>query len=296
MSGDNRCDDLDLLALADGLLDADPGRKAAVEAVLRDYRAQTEALRTAYGGRIAEPVPERLRAVLERGDRTRPGPLLRIAAGLALALSAGLGGWLIGQSGQGAAERALVDQSYRQFAADAPDGPGDTITPAATEQRPLGRLEDEVSIRLRAPDLSSERFALVDKRAHRDGDAQIVRLDYAAPDGRAFSPCIAPRWENRATPISDSERDGVVLDYWHDGPLASSIATRLPRAEARQIAEAVRRAMHEAMTAPRPLLQPDFRTPDDPGRGVVADTLGAPIGTERPVQASDAARGEVRPN
>jgi len=100
----------------------------------------------------------------------------------------------------------------------------------------------------------------------------------------------------RRSGLVESERDGVALAYWHDGPLASSIATRLPRAEARQIAEAVRRAMHEAMTAPRPLLQPDFRTPDDPGRGVVADTLGAPIGTERPVQASDAARGEVRPN
>ncbi len=279
-------DDLDLLALADGLLETDPVRRAEVEAAiaaspaefarLRDYRAQTQALRSAYGGRISEPVPERLQAALEGGDGGHWRPLLRIAAGVAL--------------------RALVDQSYRQFAARAPDEPGDAITLAATGQRPLGWLEDDVSIRLRAPDLSSERFALVDKQAHRDGDEQIIRLDYAAPDGRAFSLFIAPRWEDRAAPIREAERDGVALAYWHDGPLASSIATRLPKAEAREIAQAVRRAMKRELIAPPPLLQPRFRPLDEPGRGVIADTLGVPMETDRPAKAQAASGGTVKPN
>jgi anti-sigma factor RsiW len=299
-------DDLDLLALADGLLETDPVRRAEVEAAiaaspaefarLRDYRAQTQALRSAYGGRISEPVPERLQAALEGGDGGHWRPLLRIAAGVALVVAAGLGGWIVGQADRGDAGRALVDQSYRQFAARAPDEPGDAITLAATGQRPLGWLEDDVSIRLRAPDLSSERFALVDKQAHRDGDEQIIRLDYAAPDGRAFSLFIAPRWEDRAAPIREAERDGVALAYWHDGPLASSIATRLPKAEAREIAQAVRRAMKRELIAPPPLLQPRFRPLDEPGRGVIADTLGVPMETDRPAKAQAASGGTVKPN
>ena len=70
---------IDLMAYADGLLDADPERKAEVETYLRqhpeedarvrDYAAQNDAIRRLYRPVLSAPVPERLRAALD--DRCR---------------------------------------------------------------------------------------------------------------------------------------------------------------------------------------------------------------------------------
>src|SRR3546814_15160631 len=100
--------EIDLLAYADGLLDDDPGRKAEVEnylqarpveaSRLRDYTQQNEEIRKLYGLAMAEPVPDRLHAVLFR----RPGRILHHAARAALAASllmaAGFAGWAVGKN------------------------------------------------------------------------------------------------------------------------------------------------------------------------------------------------------
>lgn len=275
-------DELDLLALADGLLDQDPVRKAEIEAMLenapasrervRAFKVQTRALRAAYAGRLDEPVPERLRAVLER----RPGwwgrAGLRAAAALLLVALAGLGGWAIGQGDdpEGWSVSTLIDQSYAQYAATgAGEPPFAAVGTAVTEARPLGWLAEEVSIKLKTPDLSSEGYALVGKQAVAIGGDQIVRLDYVSPEGESFSLFIAPRWESRPAEIAQAERGGVSLSYWFDGPLASAVVTRIPAADARALAEAVRRAMHAETTAPT-LLEPDF-APGYGRDGVLAD-------------------------
>lgn len=73
---------------------------------------------------------------------------------------------------------------------------------------------------------------------------------YAAGDGRFFSLFLAPRWEERQAGIAQAERDGVSMAYWLDGPLASTVVTRMPPAETRQLAKAVREAMHANGDAP----------------------------------------------
>jgi len=138
---------------------------------------------------------------------------------------------------------------------------------------PAIRLIDEnVAIRLSLPDLSSKGFRLVEKRGLRRSGKQIIALDYVSADGRSFSLFLAPRWANRPGPIVEDERNGVTLTYWHEGPLASSIATDLPRAEARQVAQTVRRAMRDETTASPPSLRPDLRLDRSPPGGIMADS------------------------
>lgn len=285
MTRPHRIDEMDLLALADGMLDAEPARKSEIEARiatapgeaarLADYRAQTDALRAAYGAKLAEPVPERLRAVLEGDRRARPVPFVKIAASAMLAITAGLGGWQLGRSNDDGAEQAMLDASFRQFVSHRP---GEGVEAAAGAQpargqRALGWFEDEMAIRLHAPDLSGEDFALVDKRALPRGDERLVQLDYAAPDGRSFSLFLAPRWQERPGAIAETEREGVTLAYWNNGPLATSIATHLSRGEARDIAEAVRAAMRDDAATPPATLEPEYRAPAEAERGILADSL-----------------------
>lgn len=299
-------DDLDLLALADGMLDADPARKAELEkqiaesstdaARLADYRAQTEALRMAYGAKLAEPVPDRLRNALE-SDRPAARPVMKIAVSVLLAITAGLGGWQVGRTGEDGAQQAMIDASYSRFVMNNPDSGLEASAGVQTggDRPTLGWLEDEMAIRLHAPDLSAEDFELVDKRALPEGDERLVQLDYAAPDGRTFSLFLAPRWQERPGAIAETERDGVTLAYWNNGPLATSIATRLSQRETRQIAEAVRKAMRDEVTTPPATLEPDYRAPSEAQPGILADSLDLRQDPDVPAEAAGPG-APVRPN
>lgn len=276
-------DELDLLALADGGFDDDPARKAELEAAvarcplaaarLADYRAQTAALRAAYAGTLAEPVPERLYAALDGVDRRQARATMQRAAAGFLIVAAGMGGWLIGSDDTDPLRQALMDESYRQFQLHEPNQATAAATVAAESD--INWADDGVAMRLSAPDLSSEGFTLVENRGVRIGKDQIVALEYVSQDGHAFSLFIAPRWSDRPGPIIERERDGVALAYWHDGPLASSIATTLPQDQARDLARTVRNAMRDDTEAPPAVLEPDLRLLRNPAAGIMADTLEA---------------------
>lgn len=314
MTDAKRVNELDLLAYADGLLDDDPGRKATVEETLRAdpaamaraeaFRQQSEALRAAYGWRLAEPVPERLTAMLERPASVRHGTALRVAAVVLLTVGAGTTGWMLGQGDEdeGWSAATLIERSYAQFVAESPGGvfSGDiepTIGAKVGDVRPLGWLAEEVSIRLKAPDLTDTGFTLVDKQAVAVDGEQIVRLDYAGPEGSGFSLFLAPRWEARERGIAQAERGGVSMAYWLDGPLASTVVARMPAAETRALAEAVRRAMHADGNGPA-VIEPGSGGRNAQGLDVMADTLTPPATGAPPqvLRTLDQGQGQVQQN
>ncbi|MGS4947141.1 anti-sigma factor family protein [Meridianimarinicoccus sp. RP-17] len=297
-------DELDLLALADGVFDDDPARKAELEsavadspraaAQLADYRAQTAALRAAYAGVLAEPVPERHYAALDGADKGRARPMMRRAAAGLLIVAAGMGGWLIGNGDDDPIRQALLDESYRQFQLHGSNEANAASTVAAGSA--INWADEGVAMRLSAPDLSSQGFTIVEKRGVRIGKDQIVALKYMSQDGRAFSLFLTPRWANRPGPIVEQERDGVALAYWHDGPLASSIATTLPQDQARHLARTVRDAMREDAATPPAILEPDPRLLRNPAAGVMADTLGSQPGPGASAPGEGPQPASVTPN
>ncbi|MFC6488513.1 anti-sigma factor family protein, partial [Nitratireductor sp. GCM10026969] len=99
--------EIDLMAYADGLLEGDAARKAAVEAHLAANQADAArvhaimcdnaAIRALYAAELERPTPAHLlRAVREPRRRKRYFSAEAIAAGLALAFLAAGGGWLVG--------------------------------------------------------------------------------------------------------------------------------------------------------------------------------------------------------
>jgi anti-sigma factor RsiW len=110
MMDDHAIDDLELLAYADGLLEADATRKSQVEERLsrcpalaervRAYQAQTEALRKAYNARMYEAVPDRLRAALKCNAEPRIRGWARAAALALLVAASSVSGWLVGRNGR----------------------------------------------------------------------------------------------------------------------------------------------------------------------------------------------------
>lgn len=282
MSKRIRADDLDLLAYADGLLDGDRAAREEVEGALRSspeemeraraFRRQTEDLRSAYAGRAAEPVPERLRAVLDPRPSTAPATALKAAAALVLALGTGVGGWWVGSrddDGWSAAE--FVEDSYAQFTAAgaaAPQVETSAAGPGAATGAPTAA---EFSVRLAAPDLSEMGYGLVDRRSVPTGGAEMIRLDYAAADGRAFSLFMAPRWEMPRSGITQAERNGVSLAHWLEGPLAATVITRMPPAETHRLAESLRHRIGSDGSA---VVKAEAATPR-PQENVLADTLPA---------------------
>ena len=83
-----------------------------------------------------------------------------------------------------------------------------------------------------------------------------MRLDYVSAGDDAFSLFLAPRWGAGPDEPRQTEREGVTLTYWLDGPLATAVVTRMPGDRARQVAAAVRRAMRaDRSAAPDPARQ-----------------------------------------
>lgn len=318
-------DALEVLAYADGQLDNDPEARARVEALLaadpvlaaraHAYRAQTDALREAYAHRTAEPLPSRLTGALETRPQSASSTrsIGRVAAALTLVLAGMAGGWVLGRAWDAPLPQAawsadgLWDQVDGLVAATPTGNPGN-----ATEQ-PLEWLSRQLSLMLRAPDLSGLGYTLKDIRAVRQNGVAMVRLSYQATDGAGLSLFLRPRWQQDEPPLQVAENGDVALAYWLDGPLAAAVVASRSGPEIRSLAQAVRRAMSgptplpAGMQEPIPFLAPGPAPGPAPvpadladGGGHHGDTpangLSTPGNALTPVGRTGSEPGVVTPN
>ena len=252
--------DIDLMAYADGLLDADPQRKAEVETYLRqhpeeaarvrDYAAQNNAIRRLYSPVLSEPVPERLQAVLDYRRRGWAlGPVARAAIASGLILVAGFTGWVIGQRGQSAPwpMQAFVDQMLmtdaRPYLTSSSDS-AQALDQAMEERtQPLDWLSHQIAVSLQPPDLTSQGFTLVEKRLVAANGPQAVQVIYATSSGRRLSLFLRTRWQDETPQFRFAEKDGVTMVYGLEGPLAYALAGQLDRKEMVEVVQTLRTSM-----------------------------------------------------
>jgi len=251
--------EIDLLAYADGLLEADVARKAEVERYLSEHAdaeefvteisAQNDDIRAHYGSLLSEPVPEHLTAVL-RSEPAQPvrRVLSQVAALAALLLAATSGGWLLGQKGQDA-QWHLSDFVERAATFHHAAAIGGAASPAAGGDRmlqPLGWLNQRIALELAAPDLTTDGFNLVAKELLGPEGDPMVRLVYQSADSTTINLFLRPRWEGAGSGVGKADAEDVAVRYWLDGPLAFAMTIDAATPEADHLARAVREAVGRA--------------------------------------------------
>jgi anti-sigma factor RsiW len=270
--------DIDLMAYADGLLDADPKRKTEVETYLRqhpeeaarvrDYAAQNNAIRRLYSPVLSEPVPERLQAVLDYRRGRALGPVARAAIASGLILAAGFTGWVIGQRGQSAPwpMQAFVDQMLmtdeRPYLTSSSDS-AQALDQAMEERtQPLDWLSHQIAVSLQPPDLTSQGFTLVEKRLVAANGPQAVQVIYATSSGRRLSLFLRTRWQDETPQFRFAEKDGVTMVYGLEGPLAYALAGQLDRKEMVEVVQTLRTSMRLQPHGTMSQIAPDTAPPD----------------------------------
>ena len=283
--------EIDLLAYADGLLDMDPGRKAEVEAYLqkhpkvaargRDYAEQNDEIRRLYSSILAEPVPERLLAILENRSRRLVGHVARAALAASLFLAAGFTGWWIGKSGQPDPWQVqdFVAQALTTYLQPSPAS--DSIPDLALQgaNQPFDWLSQQLTMPLQPPDLTPQGFRLIDKHLITANGPQTAQVIYAASGGRRLSLFLRTRWQEEAPQFHFAENEGVTMVYWLDGPLVYALVGHLDRQEMFAVVQAVRRSMRHQPQGSRPQMHTSGgpQVPHmEPEIAPIGDTLLAP--------------------
>jgi anti-sigma factor RsiW len=254
--------DIDILAYADGLLEADAVRKAAVEAYLEKNPLEAERvaaivsdnqeLRELYAGELARPIPERHLGALYASARARGRMPRAIAASVVLIIIAAVGGWLFGRYDadtssvsdellQVAARHSVSAPSARRVNAAGRHPLGETLQPLSRENIWLG---------IRLPDLSTEGFELVNRQRLASGDREITQLVYRA-DGMTLNLFVRPRGEDTAG-IRQAKVEGRTVHYWPAGPVAFALTTDADDQHAKRLADRVRKAMDQSKFAYEP--------------------------------------------
>ncbi|MGH6618832.1 MAG: hypothetical protein ACREF6_04765 [Alphaproteobacteria bacterium] len=267
--------EIDLLGYADGLLDADPMRKRAVEAFLRAHPAEAERvtayieqnreIQRLYGPIINEPLPERLQAILhrERGDGAGRGHWLRAAASVAILLAAGAGGWLMGleQRQTPSLAESFVEQAlaiHPQMRQAEPAMPRiDTVSAGGILERP----PEAAALELDPPDLSALGYAFQNRRIVGSGSKQMSQLTYERADGRRLSLFLGGRWRPADRKVVFSHDAGVTMAHWLDGPVIYGVAAEGGEPELAAVADTIKAAARQARRgAPRIAIQGGVHT------------------------------------
>lgn len=268
--------EIDLLAYADGLLDADVARREEVERYLAahpqaaDYvaeiKAQNDAIRAQFGSFPDDPLPDRLAAALHSSPRPPYRKFaLQAAAVAALVLVSSAGGWWVGQSDLN--QQWALDDFVERAASTHNAAPAALATPTsgnAEALQPLGWLNQRIVLELATPDLADAGFNLVAKNRLGTKDDAIVRLLYERADGATINLFLRPRWEDSGSRMAKTDAENVTVQYWLDGPLAFAMTTDAAESEADHLVGIVRQAVGRARLneeLPAMALTPESPTP-----------------------------------
>ena len=221
---------------------------------LRDYQAQSATLRRAYASVLDEPVPDRLKEVLERFvpgeeedtvDRpapVRPMPRQRprwggmlsgaIAAGVALIIVGGVTGWvargyMIEQEAQMVARDMLLQDALRSYSLYATSDSPWQEAGLVSDREKLGEwFRSDQELEILVPDWSDDGYSFVGGRPLPISGGLAAQMLYRNEEGNTIvlyvqyvktGGGVSPLMAGRPTRVSDNifeYDDGLSAYYW----------------------------------------------------------------------------------
>jgi anti-sigma factor RsiW len=240
-------DEWALHAYVDGELAADMQAeveacvKADIEAAQRveAWHRQNAALRAAYAGILDEPIPPKLLAALHRRPaRTWIWPSAA-AAGLALLIFGGAGGWYFSQDGGAGlavslASRALVAHEVYAVEVKHP------VEVGANDKEHLAAwLSKRLGHPIKLPELNAEGYTLLGGRLLAGEDRPAAQLMYEDQTKRRITIFLTANPNNKESAFLVEEKGNLVACYWLDGPFGFAVAGELEMSKAMHLARVV---------------------------------------------------------
>ena len=232
----------------------EPGRQPAVLRYLQEhpdaarrvaaYKDQREALRAAFGGVSAEPIPPRLnldRLIQQRLGQSRTP--WRAAAAVLLAFGVGgAGGWLLhgGAPSQSGTMTLLAQEAVANHVVYTADRRRPTEL-GAEQRDDLARwVSNRLNHPVAPPDLTADGYRYMGGRLAATPDGPAGLFMYDDPQGLRLTIFVLPMNAARTMPIQHVDFAHVDGCAWIDKGIGYTVVGKLPPAELRRLAELVR--------------------------------------------------------
>jgi anti-sigma factor RsiW len=228
---DGELDGADRLAIEE-LLANDASARATLEAIER----QNQALKTAYDPVLYESLPSSLAATLRRRGGRGALPYAAMAAGLALLIAGGAGGWLMALRSGAGPSVTIADRAIGAHQVYAVEVRHPVEVAAAEKDHLQAWLSKRVGAAFIIPDLSSEGFTLLGGRLLAEGDRPAAQLMYEDVGKKRITIFLIANPGKNEAALRVEEKGGLVACYWLGGPLAFVVAGEMERDRMVQLA------------------------------------------------------------
>jgi len=231
---DGELDGADRLAIGELL-----AHDEAARTMLAEIERQKQALKAAYDPVLREPLPPSLAAVLRHRGSRAALPYAAMAAGLALLIAGGSGGWFMAQQTGSAAAAGIADLAigaHEVYTVEVRH----PVEVAATEKDHLQAwLSKRVGTAFAIPDLSDQGYTLLGGRLLAAGELPAAQLMYEDAGKKRITIFLTANPGQAKAALRVEEKGGLVACYWLDGPLGFAIAGEMDRTRMMQLARVV---------------------------------------------------------
>lgn len=233
-----------LLAYFEGTLSESDARDVAqlveqdpqAQALLADWQAQNDAIATLFAPAADDPVPAHLSAITRAAPAPRlPRAGLQVAAGLALVMLGGTGGYLV------ASQSAPQGLSPIQAALSAHDTyVTEVLHPvevsASEEDHLIGWIGNRIGTQIDPPDFNAQGFALLGGRVLPSDSGAAAQFMYENLTGQRVTLYLMRSDTAGETAFQFTERDGLQGFVWVDDGLSYAVIGDIGRDHLRRIA------------------------------------------------------------
>jgi len=231
---DGELDGADRLAIGELL-----AHDEAARTMLAEIGRQKQALKAAYDPVLREPLPSSLAATLHHRGGRGALPYAAMAAGLALLIAGGSGGWFMAQQSGSAAAASIADLAIGAHEVYSVEVRHPVEVAAAEKDHLQAWLSKRVGTAFVIPDLSDQGYTLLGGRLLAAGETPAAQLMYEDAAKKRITIFLTANPGQAKAALRVEEKGGLVACYWLDGPLGFAIAGEMDRTRMMQLARTV---------------------------------------------------------